>query len=118
MCGTEPGSGNYFKRVLSIAADGDTGVLQNFNAWVKNGSLGGAEIWRGRNPLDAGALEEIVAMPVFHGDDMEIDADVIFRVEELGELANREAVTHRQWEISDEICLVGVEHRAFHDFTA
>ena len=57
-------------------------------------------------------------MPVPHGDDVKVGADVIFGVEKLGELANREAVTHWQWKISDEICLVGVEHRAFHDFTA
>jgi len=57
-------------------------------------------------------------MPVFHGDDVKVGADVIFGVEKLGELANREAVTHRQRKISDEICFVGVQHRPFHDFTA
>ncbi len=114
----EPGSAKFFKWSFGAAADGDTGVLQDFKAGIKNRSLGGAQIRRRRNPLDAGAFEEIVAMPVFHGDDVEINADVIFGVEELGELAGREAVTHRQWKISDKICFVGVEHRAFHDFTA
>src|SRR6266481_3673453 len=114
----EPGSPKFFKRGLRAATDGDTGVLQNFNAGVKNGTLRSAEIRRGRNPLDARALKEIVAVPVFHGDDVKIGADVILGVEKLGELADRQAVPHRRWKISDEICFVGVEHRAFHDFTA
>src|SRR5947207_121718 len=90
----EPGSAKFFKRGLRAPADGDTGVLQNFNAGVKNGTLRGAEIGRGRNPLDAGALKEIVAMPVPYGDEVKVGAGVIFDVVKLGDLANREALSH------------------------
>src|SRR5260370_25688981 len=96
LLAVEPWRAELLKRSMSTGSDGDPGVLQNFNAGVKNGPFRGAEIWRGRNPLDDGALKEIVAMPVFHGDDVKVGADVIFGVEKLGELANREAVTHRQ----------------------
>src|SRR5260370_4764900 len=57
-------------------------------------------------------------MPVPLGNDVKVGAYVIVGVEELGELANREAVTHRQWKIRDGTCFVGVEHRSFHDFAA
>src|SRR5712664_34661 len=114
----EPGSAKLFKRSLGAAADGDAGILQNFYAGIEDGSLDRPEIRRGRNPLHAGALKKIVAMPIPHGNDVKVGADVILGVEELGELANREAVAHRQWKIPDEICFVGVEHRSFHDFTA
>jgi hypothetical protein len=57
-------------------------------------------------------------MPVLHGDDVQVGADVVFAVEELRQLADREAVTHRQWKISDKTCFVGIEHRPFHNLTA
>src|SRR5437879_2976291 len=84
----EPGSAKFFKRSFGAAADRDTSVLQDFNSGVENGTLGSAEIWRGRNPPGAGAFKEIIAMPVFHGDDMQVGANVVFGVEELGEFAD------------------------------
>ncbi len=57
-------------------------------------------------------------MPILHGDDVKVGADMIFGVEELGELSNREAVTQRQGKITNEIRFVSVKHGAFYDFTA
>src|SRR3981189_1768696 len=53
----DPGRAALFKRSLGAAADGDAGVLQDFNAWIEDGTLRRAKIRRGRNPLDAGALK-------------------------------------------------------------
>src|SRR5882724_2606041 len=114
----QPGRSEFFKRCFGAAANGDSGVLQNFNAGIKNGTLGRAQIRRGRNPSDASAFKEIVAMPVLHGDDVQVGADVILGVEELRELSNGEPVAHRQWKIRHEISFVGVEHRAFHNLPA
>jgi hypothetical protein len=50
----EPGSAEFLERSLRAAADGDAGVLQDFDARIKDGTFRGAEIWRRRNPLDAG----------------------------------------------------------------
>src|SRR5580704_14160990 len=92
----EPGCAKLFERSLRAAADGNAGALQNFNTGIEDGALGGAQIRRWRNPLDAGAFEKIVAMPVLHGDDVEFCPDVILEIEKLGQLADRKAVAHRQ----------------------
>src|SRR5260370_3018492 len=57
-------------------------------------------------------------MPILHGDDVKVGADVILGVEKLGELSNREAITQRQGKITNEIRSISIEHGAFHDFTA
>jgi len=54
-------------------------------------------------------------MPVFHGDHVELNIDVILRVQELGEFADGEAVAYRQRVIGDEGSFVRVEHGAFDD---
>ncbi len=113
-----PRSAKFLERRFRAASHGDPGVLQNLDARVKDGALLREQIRRGWNPPDSGALEEIVTVPVFHGDDMKIHANVIFRVEELRELANRKAVTHRKRKIANEASLVSVKQRTFHDFAA
>src|SRR5258708_11057345 len=47
-----------------------------------------------RSPFDPRALEKIVAMPVPHRNDVQVHANVIFAVEKLRELSDRQAVTH------------------------
>src|ERR1700674_1896558 len=114
----EPGCPKLFERRLRASAHGDTGVLQDFNPRVEDGTLRSTKIRRRRDPLDSRAIKEIVAMPVLHGDDVEVGADVVFGIEELGELANREPVSHGQRKIADETCFVGIKHRAFDDLSA
>ena len=80
---------------MRAASDGHSGALENFDPRIKDGALDRPKIRRGRDPLDAGAFEEIIAMPVSHGNDVQIDADVIFRVEKLRELPDRQRVAHR-----------------------
>ncbi len=108
----------FLEGSLCAASHGDSGALENFDPRIKDGALDRAEIRRGRNPLDARAFEEIIAVPVPHGDDMQVGADVIFGVEELREFANRQRVAHRQRKVRDEIRLVRVEHRPFDNFAA
>src|SRR6202171_5894500 len=45
----DPGRPEFFKRSLGAAADGDTGVLQDFNAWVEDGTLRCEEVRGGGN---------------------------------------------------------------------
>ena len=113
-----PRRAEFFKRRLGAAAHGDACALQYFDARIKNRAFHSAQIGRWRNPANAGALEKIVAMPVLHGDDVQIAVDMIFAVEKLRELADRERVSNRHRIIADEICFVGIEHRPFDDFAA
>jgi len=57
-------------------------------------------------------------MPVLHGDDVQIGSDVVFRVEELSEFADGEAIANRHRKIRGEGSLVRIEHRSFDDFAA
>ncbi len=52
-------------------------------------------------------------MPVFHLDDVQIDANFIFGVEHLGEFAERHRVARGHGKISDKVELVRVENGAF-----
>lgn len=92
--------------------------MQNFQTGIEDGTFQSAKRGRGRNPFDASAFEKIIAMPIFHGDDVEIALDMIFRVEELGEFTDGEAVTNWQREISGEGSFAGIENRAFDNFSA
>src|SRR5437879_5793858 len=90
-----PRRSKFLERSLRAATHGDSGALQDFDPRIKNRSLGRAEIRRGRNPFDARALKKIVAMPVSHGDDVQIGTDVIFGVEKLRELPDRDRKSTR-----------------------
>src|SRR3954468_371237 len=57
-------------------------------------------------------------MPIFHGNDVEVGADVIFGIEELRQLADGEAITHGQRKVSDEAGLVAIEHGSFNNGAA
>src|SRR6267143_6310799 len=106
-----PRRAKLFERCLRTSANGDARVLQDFNARVEDGTLGGAQIRRWWNPLDTRAFKKVVAMPVLHGDHVQVRADVIFDVEELRELADGQSVPHGQGKISHEIRFVRVQHR-------
>src|SRR6266581_9526854 len=108
----------FLEGSLRAASDGDSGTLENFDPRIKDGPLDRPKIRRGRNPFDARAFKEIIAMPVPHGNDVQVRPNVIFGVEELREFANRQRVAHRQRKVGDEIRLVRVEHRAFDNFSA
>src|SRR6266581_4238692 len=113
-----PWRSTFLERSLRAASDGDSGTLENLDSRIKDGPLDRPKIWRGRNPFDAGALKEIIAMPVPHGNDVQVRPNVIFGVEELREFADRQRVAHRQRKVGDEIRLVRIEHRAFDSFPA
>src|SRR6266699_2624990 len=95
-----------------------SGNRDDLDSRIKDGPLDRPKIWRGRNPFDAGALKEIIAMPVPHGNDVQVRPNVIFGVEELCEFPDRQPVAYRQRKVRDEIRLVRIEHRAFDSFPA
>src|SRR5216684_7604309 len=78
------------ERSLRPASNGDSRALENFDPRIDNRSLDRPKIWRWRDPLDARAFEEIIAMPVSHGDDVQVRADVILRVKKLREFPDRQ----------------------------
>src|SRR5882762_2318617 len=80
----DPGGAEFFEWRFGAAADGDARVLKNLEAGIEQRAFQRAQVGGGGNPLQSGAFEEIVAMPVFHGDHVELNIDVIFRVQELG----------------------------------
>ena len=113
-----PGSAELFKRRLRAAANGNAGSLQNFNPRIKNRTFRRAQRRRRRNPVDAGAFKKVIAVPVPHGDHVQLGADVILSVEELGQLANGQTVAHRDGKVRHEAGFVRIEHRPFHDLSA
>src|SRR5260370_19679431 len=90
LVSVEPGRTELLEWCLRAAAHGDTRALQDLNPRIHNRSFYRSKIRRGRNPLDAGALEKIIAMPVPHRNDVQVCANVIFAVEKLRELADGE----------------------------
>src|SRR5437899_2409403 len=118
LVSVEPGRSELLERRLRPAAHGHTCALQDFNARIHDGTLYRSEIRRGRNPLDACALEKIITMPVPHRNDMQVRAYVIFSVEKLRELPDGEAVAHWYRKISHETGLVRIQYRAFDHLSA
>src|SRR4029077_3397062 len=106
---TNPRRAKFLEWRFRSTSDRDSRVLQNLKAGIQNGTLRRSQIRRRRNPLCAGALEEIIAMPLLHRDDMEIAPDMVLSVEQLRELADREAIADRQWIVGGEAGFVGVE---------
>ena len=74
----DPRGAKFFEWCFGAATDRDAGVLQNLEARIEDRAFQRAQIRRRRNPARAGALVEIVAMPILHGDDVQIAIDVIF----------------------------------------
>lgn len=114
----DPRSAEFLERSFRAAAHGDAGVLQDFDSGIQHGAFERAQIRRRRNPSRAGTLEKIIAVPVFHGDDVKVAIDVIFRIEELRKLADGKSVAHRKRKICGETGFVGVEHRTFDNVAA
>ena len=111
----DPGRAELLEGRFRAAADGDACILQYFQAGIEDRAFEGAEIGGGRNPAHAGAFKEIVAMPVFHFDDVKIGVDVIFGVEELRKFADGEGVADGDGIVGDEAGFVRVENGAFDD---
>src|SRR5437763_10091215 len=86
LIAVHPRGAEHLERRLRPAAHRNAGVLQNLNPGIENRTLGRTQRRRRRNPLHSRAFKKIVAMPVSNGDDMQVGANVIFRVEELRKL--------------------------------
>ena len=93
-----PRRAKLLKRGFRSAAHGNSRILQNLQSRIQDGALQCPQIWRRRNPADAGAFKEIAAVPVLHANDVQFDVDVILRVEKLRQLADRQSVADRQAE--------------------
>src|SRR5260370_42665650 len=89
-----PRRSKFLEGSWRAAANGDSRALENFDPRIDNRSLDRPKIWRGRDPFDARAFEEIIAMPVSHGDVVQFRADVIFRIKKLREFPDRQRVAH------------------------
>src|SRR5439155_27389063 len=94
-----PRRSKFLERSLRPAPYGDSRALQDFDPGIKDRSLDRPEIRRRRNPLDAGALKKLVAMPVSHCDDVQIGVDMIFGVEQLRDIAYRYRVALLMWSV-------------------
>src|SRR5260370_8921490 len=94
--GIQPRRSKFLERSLRAPSDGDSSALENFNPRIDNRSLDRAQIWRWRDPFDARAFEELIAMPVSHGDDVQLGADVILRVKKLPYFLDCHRVPTRQ----------------------
>src|ERR1700674_2000782 len=57
-------------------------------------------------------------MPILHGDDVEIGADVVFPVEELREFSDGEAIAHGKGKVTLETGCVPGEYRTLDDIAA
>src|SRR6185437_13934073 len=108
-----PRRAEKFEGRIRAAANGNAASLQDFDAGIEERGVERPQIRRGRKPRQASRFEGIFAMPILHLDDVQVDADFVFGVEHLRELAGRHGVARRQREISDEIELVAVKNRAF-----
>src|SRR5262249_9808254 len=85
----------FFEWSFCSAPYGNARVLQDFQSGIQHGAPKRTQIRGWGNPSRACAFEEIVAMPVFHGDDVQVAIDVIFGVEELREFADGQSVANR-----------------------
>src|SRR5258708_39510227 len=94
----DPRRSEFLERSFRAATDRNASALQDFDSGIKHRTFERAQIGRRWNPARPGALKKIIAMPVFHGDDVEVEMDVILSIKKLREVAEGEPVATRQRE--------------------
>ncbi len=112
-CGVDPGRAEQFKGRVRSPSYRNVGSFDHADARIKRGFREAAHVRRGIDPKLASGIEPVAAHPALQGNDCELRAEVVVRIEKASQLTDGHAVAHGSLFIGDKRFPARIRDRAF-----